>query len=256
LEGEVNQLVPVGQHQLQIGVVRTYFGPELPPALLWERNYKLSTLSLLYNDIQMLVFQFSHSFALSKSDWKGRLTQHDLVGSAGLMMDRSYSSPVGQKKLSVVLQRRVARALCFDSAEGPTEDPPVIFSATPPPTAAKRKRGKGKEIPTPFVDTGLRRSKRTCVAQAGYRPRPSGAGTPLSAVASSKKVAVKQVDSSDDANGHGQGGNKNEEIIPKTPIYLLQKVGKELEIDPEEISKEKLKAAPKARKSKKCPNDK
>jgi hypothetical protein len=36
LEGEVNQLAPVGQQPLQIGIVRTFFGPEVPPALLWE----------------------------------------------------------------------------------------------------------------------------------------------------------------------------------------------------------------------------
>jgi hypothetical protein len=135
-------------------------------------------------------------------------------------------------------------------------DHPVVFSATPPPTAAKRKRGKGKKLPTPFVDTALRRSKRSCVAQAGYRPRSSGVGTPLSADASSKKVAIKHVDSTDDANGKGLGADANDEIIPETPIFLLQKVGKELEIAPEKITEEKLKAAPKTRKSKKCPNDK
>jgi hypothetical protein len=59
LEGEVNQLAHVVQLTLQIGVVRTFFGPELPPALLWDRNFKHSTYSLFYADIQKPVFQFS-----------------------------------------------------------------------------------------------------------------------------------------------------------------------------------------------------
>jgi hypothetical protein len=70
-DGEVNQLAHVVQQPLQIGVVRTFFGPELPPALLWERNFKQSTFSLFYADIQKLVFQFSISYALSRSDGKG-----------------------------------------------------------------------------------------------------------------------------------------------------------------------------------------
>jgi hypothetical protein len=135
-------------------------------------------------------------------------------------------------------------------------DHPVVFTASPPPSAPKRKRGKGKKLPTPSMDTGLRRSKRTCVAQAGYRPGYSGVGTPLSAAVSSKKVAVNHVDPTDDANDKGLAADTNDEIIPETPIFLLQKVGKELEIAPEKITEEKLKAAPKTRKAKKCPNDK
>jgi hypothetical protein len=219
--------------------------------LLWERNYKLSTFSLYYADIQKPVFQFSISYALSRTDWKGNLSQHCQLGSSDCLIVR----PQVVQNLDN-FQRRVARTLCFDSAQGSSMDHPVVFSATPPPTAAKRKRGKGKKLPTPFVDTALRRSKRSCVAQAGYRPRSSGVGTPLSADASSKKVAVKHVDSTDDANGQGLGADANDEIIPETPIFLLQKVGKELEIAPEKITEEKLKAAPKTRKSKKCPNDK
>jgi hypothetical protein len=68
-------------------------------------------------------------------------------------------------------------------------------------------------------------------------------------------VAVNHADPTDDANDKGEGADTNDEVIPETPIFLLQKVGKELEIAPEKITEEKLKAAPKTRKSKKCPND-
>jgi hypothetical protein len=235
---------------LQIGVVRTFFGPELPPALLWERKFKQSTFSLFYTDIQKPVFQFSISYALSRSDGKGFPSQFSQLGSSDCL---SVQPQVVQNLDN--FQRKVARTLCFDPAEGTSVDHPVVFTASPPPTAAKRKRGKGKKLPTPFVDTGLRRSKRTCVTQAGYRLGYSGAGTPLSVAVSSKKVAVIHVDPTDDANDKGEGADTNEEVIPETPIFLLQKVGKELEIAPEKITEEKLKAAPKTRKSKKCPND-
>jgi hypothetical protein len=193
----------------------------------------------------------SISYALSRSDGKGYLSQHYQLGSFDCLIVKPQ---VVQN--SDNFQRRVARTLCFDSAEGTSVDHPVVFTASPPPSAAKRKKGKGKKLPTPFVYTGLRRSKRTCVAQASYRPGYSGVGTPLSAAVSSKKVAVNHVDPTDDVNDKGLGADTNDEIIPKTPIFLLQKVVKELEIDPEKITKEKFKAAPKTRKSKKCPNDK
>jgi hypothetical protein len=33
----------------------------------------------------------------------------------------------------------------------------------------KRKRGKGKKIPTPYVETDLRRIKRSCVRKQGFK---------------------------------------------------------------------------------------
>jgi hypothetical protein len=86
----------------------------------------------------------------------------------------------------------------------PTEDEPVVvFSASPVTVLAKRKRGIGKKYPTPFVETGLTRSKRTCVRQPGYRPKVSGAhfvtnDEPPSAV-------VKIVEILEDGNGQAGG---------------------------------------------------
>jgi hypothetical protein len=66
LDDEVNQEVQMGYNQIEVGLVRTVFGPVLPPSMLWERNFKCSVLALFVPDVQKSVFQFSFSLLSAK----------------------------------------------------------------------------------------------------------------------------------------------------------------------------------------------
>jgi hypothetical protein len=119
---------------------------------------------------------------------------------------------------------------------------PTVFSATPVSQLVKRKRGKGKKLPTPHVETELRRSKRSCVRKQGFK----------------HGSLVQIVDISEDAAKSSDSAHKvpQEEVIPETPIRIMQRVGEYLGIAPGKITEEKLKAIPKSKKSKKGANDK
>jgi hypothetical protein len=137
-----------------------------------------------------------------------------------------------------------ARRLCFDNDLTGSPEPRnhVIFSASPVSQLTKSKRGRGKKIPTPYVETDLRRSKRTCVRKQGYKHGSS----------------VKIMEISEEADNSSDSAPKmpQEEVIPETPIRIMQRVGEDLGIAPEKITEEKLKVVPKSKKSKKGANDK
>jgi hypothetical protein len=51
VEGEVNQAMVLGHNVVQVGMVRTVFGPVLPSAMLWERNFQSAVFSLASSEI-------------------------------------------------------------------------------------------------------------------------------------------------------------------------------------------------------------
>jgi hypothetical protein len=130
----------------------------------------------------------------------------------------------------------------------------MVFSASPVSAVTKRKRGKGKKYLTPFVDTGLRRSKRTCVRQDGYK-----LWTHVASAVAKVFASVTGLDQEQEAPEQNEDTSHTprREDLPETPIPLMQRVGEELGIDPSKIAEEKLRDAPKFRKTKKvCLNDK
>jgi hypothetical protein len=156
----------------------------------------------------------------------------------------------------LVSHRKVARALYFEEVSASenseevsiSKNSAVVFLASPISVVTKRKRGKGNKYPTPFVDSGLRRSKRTCVRQDGYKPGTSVAPISPKAPAPASGLDLHQKDPKENEdNGH----SPRREVLLETPIPLMQSIGVELGIDPSKIAEEKLRAAPKSRKSKK-----
>jgi hypothetical protein len=143
-----------------------------------------------------------------------------------------------------VLVNSTARRLCFDNDMTWSPEPRnhIIFSTSPVSQLTKRKRGRGKKVPTPYVETDLRRSKRSCVRKQGFKHGSS----------------VQIVETLEEADNSSDSVPKmpQEEVIPETPIRIMQRVGEDLGIAPEKITEEKLKAVPKSKKSKKGANDK
>jgi hypothetical protein len=169
---------------------------------------------------------------------------------------RSMLSLLLWQLLDPVSHRKVARALCFEEVSvsenseevSVSENSAMVFLASPVSTVTKRRRGKGKKYPTPFVDSGLRRSKRTCVRQDGYKPGTSVAPISIKALAPASGLDLHQEDPEENED---TGHSPRREVLPKTPIPLMQSIGVELGIDPSKIAEEKLRVAPKSRKSKK-----
>jgi hypothetical protein len=163
---------------------------------------------------------------------------------------------------TVYLQRKkravkpVARMLTFGED---TDDIPAIFSASSPIDSGKKviRRKRAPRATAPLVDTSVRRSTRSSAKRDGHR---HVALIDKSAPVSKKKKVqrrLKQRDCTEDtpkspegrnSSRTGSSGKANDEStycsLPPTPIHVLQQIGLSLGIDPKDLTKEKLMAAP------------
>jgi hypothetical protein len=178
------------------------------------------------------------------------------MGVSADSLDAYYSVPPKVSSVQPSPHRKVARMLCFDDSAVPEDDSTMVFSATPVSALAKRRREKGKKYPTPFVETRLRRSKRSCVRQPGYRPFPTNALNGTSDESLPSSVKIVELPKDDQGQDGGPAEDARGDVAPETPVPLLQRVGSQLGIGPAKISEEKLRAPPKAKKTKKVSNDK
>jgi hypothetical protein len=127
-------------------------------------------------------------------------------------------------------------------------DPP-LFSAAPVQLAGKKRKCRAKKVivETPVVDNVFRRSTRSSVKRDGYRPLPMSDTVSRPRKRTKKGKVVPPVQKED--------GPAAVDNIPETPIKVIQNVGTALGIDPELLTVEKLKAAPKITKKKSVPHD-
>jgi hypothetical protein len=109
----------------------------------------------------------------------------------------------------------------------------------------RKKRGRGRKLQVPLVEPENRRFTRCSLKLQGYKPKPVIEKVkPMKAGA---KLLVHQFDQSlvrDSAAGSDEQPNQNIHT-PQTPIPVMQRVGRELGIAPEKLTKELLEAAPK-----------
>ena len=156
-------------------------------------------------------------------------------------------------------RRKVARTLFFQSEtdDSSTNDlSPPVFAATPLP-----KSSKGKKKAVNKSEESVRRSTRQITKKGGYKfesmpdkPAPRKKARSAKPV-QIKKGIVKVSDASNKSEAKSDDAN-GADAVPFTPIHLLQKIGQELQIPPEECSVEKLNANPEVQKPKKSSNDK
>jgi hypothetical protein len=161
VQGEVNQGMVLGHNVVQVSMVRTVFGPVLRPVMIWERNFQSTVFSLVSSEIpcSLPLLQFAW---LQKGSWKDVFESLESMGS-----EAYFTGPVPVK----VPVNSTARRLCFDNEMTWSPEPRnhIIFSVSPVSQLTKRKRGRGKKVPTPYVETDLRRSKRSCVRKQGFK---------------------------------------------------------------------------------------
>jgi hypothetical protein len=147
-------------------------------------------------------------------------------------------------------RRKVARELIFDFNDCPLD--PVSFSATPDSMdrkAVKKGRGKKKVY---LVQPSEKRFTRSSLKLNGFKAQPVDAlkQTPRKKPRAKMLLVTtppREERSSEDNQQQDQGSSAEDVQIPATPIYVLQRVGAHLGIEPSKISKEKLEADPKAK---------
>lgn len=98
-----------------------------------------------------------------------------------------------------------------------------------------------------------KRFTRSSLKLDGFRPAPV-----VESVRPKKKSRAKMLlvdNSKKDKDFEEEGKEHSEMEIPETPIPVLQRVGRELGIDPEKLSEDKLEAGPADGKNKTSDNE-
>jgi hypothetical protein len=122
----------------------------------------------------------------------------------------------------------------------------VLFEATP----LVPKKQRARKVITPLVQSNERRFTRSCLRD-GYRPAPVIEAPPKKKAKGRAKLLVIQDDQQDDSSTPCPENSTNDENedgfirTPATPIHVLQRIGRQLGIPEEKLTKEKLVAAPK-----------
>jgi hypothetical protein len=134
----------------------------------------------------------------------------------------------------------------MDLLEEKKDHTEVLFQATPLVT----KKQRARKVITPLVQSNERRFTRSCLRD-GYRPAPVIEAPPKKKAKGRAKLLVVQDDQQEDSSTPCPENNTNDESeegfirTPATPIHVLQRIGRQLGIPEEKLTKEKLVAAPK-----------
>ncbi|KAM0835430.1 hypothetical protein ACQ4PT_062941 [Festuca glaucescens] len=248
---EVDQ--PVHNNIIHIGMVRTVFGPVIPPSMQCQK---------LLDDI--LPPMFASFFPQSPKVWAlqaGFLSSCLWPNVAGMQMclliavQKPHELPLYKKK------RPVARALCYEEnnvdnvvLEGPS------FLASPATVVGEKRKSRVQKTAAPvaIVDTVYRRSTRSCTKRDGHKPvsMSDTVSRPRKKYKGHKKEVSKEGTSDAEADKCASSEGGSQDVPPETPLHIMQNVGLALGIEPTMLTKEKLKAPPKGKKKKSLPNDK
>ena len=173
------------------------YGPPLPPDMIWRRSFEsLLQAPMVFSVPKPVSMQPLSPVVLSKRSWDFAFSDLDLPR-------------LTWKDQEVV--RPVSRALFVDSAPN---------QAIPPVTVVKARRPRQPLVPTPIVDTSVRRCTRSSVQWDGFKP----VFHELAIQPKRKKPRAKPFTAQETEE------QAFEEIPPATPIALLQEIGRELEI--------------------------
>jgi hypothetical protein len=237
----VQNQAPAQQNILHIGLVRTVFGPVVPPSMQWKAVLDVVIPELLLSAPSRSVFTMPIlPFMFSKTNC--------LLPLLSILPAMDKALPIEFSIISE--QRSVARSIYFDEVDAvPTQREPTLFSASPIQLAGKKRKCHAKKVvvEAPVIDNVYRHSTRSSVKRDGYRPL-SMSDTVSRPRKRTKKVKVIPMAQTED-------GPAAVDNIPETPIQVIQNVGTGLGIDPELLTVEKLKAAPKITKKKSVPHD-
>jgi hypothetical protein len=165
----------------------------------------------------------------------------DSTSSGGSVMDQHVNTS------EVSEHRPVARLLSFDSnTDSLAQKAPPLFSETP--GTMHKKRGRPRKSQIALVQPANRRFTRSALKDDGFRPKPviEKAKTKSKPRA---KMLLHMMEAEDGTvtqvqHKNSKDSGKEKVTTPATPIVVMQRVGHELGISPDKLTKDKLEADP------------
>ncbi|KAM0861076.1 hypothetical protein ACQ4PT_046145 [Festuca glaucescens] len=126
--------------------------------------------------------------------------------------------------------------------------PPANSNVDVLPALAKPKKSRRRKTPvkTPIVQPEGHRFTRSCLKKDGYRPAPVLAVQVRPMKKTRAKLLIVPAED-EDVSQHAEEKEPDHDEpmqIPATPIAVMQRVGRELGIDPAKLTKEQLEAVP------------
>jgi hypothetical protein len=237
--GQENQVVVQFMQHLDCPVMthQVVFGPIIPPAMQWERLFEHMVPKLLSASVP-LAFQLS-PFTQLKRSWDSAFfaKEGDWFLSKGSCFPEFHRPKFSPRRIAVVRK---------DLLEEKKDHTEVLFEATP----LVIKKQRARKVITPLVQSNERRFTKSCLRD-GYRPAPVIEAPPKKKAKGRAKLLVVQDGQQEDSSTPCPENNTNDESeegfirTPATPIHVLQRIGRQLGIPEEKLTKEKLVAAPK-----------
>jgi hypothetical protein len=236
------------QQFLQVGFVSTVtYGPALPPELYWKRLFEFALPEFLSKQVFQSVPISPFNSLMIKGPWTDLMGQSadlfvdDFTSSGASVMDRPDNTSV------VSEHRPVARLLSFDSnSDSLAQKAPPLFSETP--GTMHKKRGRPRKSQIAVVQPENRRFTRSALKDDGFRPKPviEKAKTKSKPRA---KMLLHMMEPEDGTITQVQHKNRKDSgkekvTTPATPIVVMQRVGHDLGISPDKLTKDKLEADP------------
>ncbi|KAM0853811.1 hypothetical protein ACQ4PT_050826 [Festuca glaucescens] len=229
--------VPGAQHMdiIQVGRVTTVFGPSLPPDMLWDKIFQFMIPDLYAKTIP-LSLQMS-PFAFLKRNWA---TAFEFKFKGFPKAAVEDVNEMEEHDVVLLKERPVARALVFDRPD--EESTTTIFSASP--VSARKKRGRKMKMP--IVQPEEHRFTRSCLKKDGCRPASilSVQPRPKKKARAMFLLVLQQDEGAADSTSTDGAAHEEYINILATHIAVMQKVGLELGIAPEKLTKEQLEADP------------
>jgi hypothetical protein len=231
---------------LQVGMVRTaFFGPQLPPSLQWKRLFECMLPQLLVKNVPVSLLLSPFGLLANMSSEGNLMVEVNQCGrSCSAVSSLLSNAGSGQR------QRPVARALSFDNldAEGEVSLGPLDRMDSPVSRPKKRGRPKKSEARVTVVQSGDRRFTRSSLKLDGFRPKPviekASAKKKFPRAKSLLYDCAVEIETQKQNSSNERFSDRKRIQTPETPIPVMQRVGKELGISPDKLTKERLEADP------------
>jgi hypothetical protein len=231
----VNQQMHVN-NVLQVGVVTLFVGPPPPPDMQRSRflSYMLPQVSVQLVQDKVTDMCFERLISVSKDIW-GKAV------ASGLCATKDGTKTIYWED-DTFSQENV------EAMGRPTHLEESVTVATP---ISKRKK---RNIHA--VQSQERRFTRSCLKEEGYRPKPILAVQPkIKKIPRAKLLIGPAEDVPMSKKNHKKkpdddlGEQQFQQDIPITPVHVLQRVGRELGIAAEKLTKDQLEADPGVKKN-------
>ena len=222
---ELEMVMAVPLPATVVTAAKVMFGPELPPEMIFRRNFE----AILHSDFCYEIPKPIQVLPL----------QSDLLSKRSC--DLAFEVPRLTYDNTNMEHRPVARALFLaQQIESSPIDEAEQFSEPPEQAGVEQRkvrRARKTMAPTPVVETSVRRCTRGSLQRDGYKPTFQE----LPMQAKRRKPKAKPFSATVSQNMQDE---PIEDLPPPTPIPKLQQIGQELGIADDLISVEKLMADP------------